>query len=204
MLSTLTLANLEARVSAYLFDPTNAVWTTAVIDAAIRAALQEYSQANPLTALGTVTLASANREVSLSTLTGLYDVVRAWLPYTSATPEQPPAWARFLLYNNAGTFSLYLDVPTAPVAGQVLRVFYLKNHVLNGLDGGAATTFPQHAEATLLIGALGHALMARAIDLNEDATQNAHATPNYVEMARDYLTQFRLMLGAPPVPTPAA
>ncbi len=204
MLSTLTLALLEARASAYLFDPTNAVWTTAVLDAAIRAALQEFNRANPCLAVGTVTLSSASREVALSTLTGLTDVYRVWFPYTSAAPEQPPTWAKHQVFDHAGTYTLYLEVATTPVAGQVARVFYAKSHTLNGLDAAAATTFKQRDETALLLGAVGHALMSRAIDTNEDATLSAQTTPNYAEMARDYLMQFRFLLGLPPLPNPAA
>ncbi len=204
MLSTMSLTTFEVRLSNYLFDPTYAVWGTAVLDTCIRQALQEFNAANPCLTVGTLTAAGSTRELALSSLTGLADVLRVWFPYTAATPEQPPTWAKFQTYDNAGTLSLYLEVQTAPVAGQVARVYYLKNHTLSALDGAGGTTFKLRDEGTLMLGAAGHALMARAIKLSEDTTQNAQAVPNYAEMARDYLLQFRTLLGQPPLPNPAA
>ena len=116
MPSSATLTTLRDRVEAYLADTTNAVWATGTIDEGLRLALHEYSQSRPQRAIGTITLSTAAREVALSSLTGLIGVERVWFPYTAADPEYPPEWVLWSVFDNAGAFTLFLDVVEDPAA----------------------------------------------------------------------------------------
>lgn len=194
MPSSTTLALLRDRVEAALVDSANAVWATGTIDEAIRLAMHEYNLARPQRAVGTVTLTAASRELALSSLTGLTGVDRVWFPYDSTDPDYPPEFIKWELWENAGAFTLYLDVVEPPAVDDVARVYYRKIHTLNGLDSGGATTFAVEDESVIEYGAIGFSLLSRAIDLNEDTTQNALAVPNYREQANDYLRRFRAYL----------
>src|SRR4051812_26996908 len=87
-----TLSQLESRLSARLGDPTNAVYSTATLDEALRSALAEYNAVLPLTAETVITLPGDGREIALSGLSGLLGVSAVWWPYTSTGSEAwPPA-----------------------------------------------------------------------------------------------------------------
>lgn len=196
MPSSATLTTLRARVSALLTDTGNAVWATGTIDEALRLALHEYSLKRPSRAIGTVTLTAAAREVALSGLTGLIEVERVWFPYTAASPEYPPKWVLWKVLDNAGAFTLFLDVKATPAVDDVARVFYRKLHTLNGLDSATGSTFAVEDDSLLALGGAGYSCLARSIDLNETAANMTASTPNYGALASMLLGDFRRQLGA--------
>jgi hypothetical protein len=100
---TTTLTALRDRVEQMIADVSNAVFSTAAIDEGIREALHRYSKKRPLQAIATLTLSASGREVSVSGITGLLDVSEVWLPYTAASPENPP---------NSREFEFWLDQMT--------------------------------------------------------------------------------------------
>jgi len=169
------LTTLRDRVEAYLVDATNTIWATGTIDEGLRLALHEYSLARPQRAIGTITLAAAAREVALSSLTGLIGVERVWFPYVAADPEYPPNWILWSVFDNAGAFTLFLDVKALPAVDDVVRVFYRKLQTLNGLDSAAATTFAVEDDSLLVLAAAGHACYSRIADLAEDPSAAADA-----------------------------
>lgn len=195
MPSSAILTTLRDRVEAYLVDSTNAIWATGTIDEGLRLALHEYSQSRPQRAIGTVTLSTAAREVALSGLTGLIGVERVWFPYTAADPEYPPEWVLWKVFDNAGAFTLFLDVVEDPAANEVARVFYRKLQTLNGLDSATATTFAVEDDSLLVVGAAGHCCFARATDLAETAGVSAVSTPNLAAIGSRMLKSFRQQLG---------
>ena len=163
-----TLADLRDRVEAQLVDTGNAIWTTTVIDEALRQSLALYSAVNPQRLNTTVTLASATREVDISGIAGLTDVLEVWLPYTAASPEYPPNRRSFEHWYDAQV--IYLPVGDEPSASDVARVFYGKPQALQDLDGATATTLPPTDESLIVTGASGFAAISRSIDLAEQVT----------------------------------
>jgi hypothetical protein len=135
---------------------------------AIRQALHEYSKVNPLQEVGTVTVSSSGREVSISALTGLLGVSRVWLPYTSGSPEHPPNWRNFEFWKDE--LVLYFPDGDEPAADEVARVFYTKMQTLQDLDSAASTSFPADDDTILVIGSAGYAATSRSIDLTEKVT----------------------------------
>jgi hypothetical protein len=85
-----TLAQLEARVAARLVDSSNAVYSTATIDEALRTALADYSAALPLAAETYITLPGKGREVALNSLANLIAVLDVWWPFDPDTEVWPP------------------------------------------------------------------------------------------------------------------
>lgn len=193
MPSSATLTTLRDRVENLLLDTSNVVWATGILDEAIALALEEYSRARPLLAVGTVTPTASTREVSLSALTGLIGVVRVWWPYTAATPEYPPCWVTWAVFWNAGTPTLFLN-GISPDGTKVARVFYSKLHTLNGLASAVATTYPASDDGMLVIGAAGYACLSRAVDAVETQPIVGFGTRNYADQGNELLKCFRSLL----------
>lgn len=152
------LAALRDLVELDLDDAGNATWSTAEIDRALKRALVEYARVSPQRAVGTITLEADGREISLSSLTGLTGVVRVWHPYTSADPEDPPEWRRFDVW---GT-TLYVLDGDEPASGDVVRVYYYKQHTIEDLESATSTTVPSQDEEVLVLGAGAYAAMQQA------------------------------------------
>lgn len=188
----LTLAQYETQVSALLMDPTNAVFSTAVIDAAVRQALSGYGGANPLQTETVLVLPGDGREVALSSLAGLIQVTDVWYPYDSdATSETwpPNIVGGYRLWWDDGSPVLFLDVldGAEPQEDEEIRIWYTKAHTIQNLDSGAVTTpLPAH-EQMIVRGAVGLCCLGRAADLNETAVNMAVSTPNYAAMANLFL-----------------
>ena len=184
---TTATTGMRARVQSRLQDADAARWSTADVDEAIRTALQVYSRTNPHHAIGTIT-AVAGREQSLSTLTGLIRVEKVWWSYDSTTPGYPPNWRQFEVWPGS---LLYIDDRTAPTAGQVIRVWYTKQHTINGLDSATATTLPAEDVDVIISGAAHFAARARAVELAESATVDDAVVERLRKWADDEGSAFR-------------
>lgn len=165
---TATLTTLRDRVELQLGDSGNSIWSTADIDEAIRQALHEYSKVRPLRAVGTITLSTAGREISLASLSGLLSVQEIWVDYTAANPEYPPNRRPFEHWVDQN--QIYVIGDYEPQAGDVVRVFYTKLQTLSGLDAATSTTVLEEDESLIAIGACGYAATSRAVDLTEQVT----------------------------------
>jgi non-ribosomal peptide synthetase component F len=163
-----TLTTLRDRVEQQLADTGNAIWSTTAVEEAIRQALHEYSKTRPQRAVGTITLSADGREISMSTLTGLFQVIDVWCPYTAADPEFPANRRGFQYWPEQA--KLYVWDEYNPQSGDVVRVFYTKLQTLSGLDSASATTFPDDDESLIALGAAGYAATSRAVDLAEQVT----------------------------------
>jgi hypothetical protein len=191
MPSSETLSTLRARVENSLQDAANAKWTAEQIDEAITQALQQYSHITPAETVGTIALVAAGREISLSTLTGYLDVLRVWWDYDSSDPAFPPNWRDFEVWPGD---LLYINDPTEPQSGDVVRVWYTKPHTLNGLSAATATTFPVSHERIIIQGAVALALIARSSGRSEKVNVDSKATSNLLAIATASLHEFNAAL----------
>jgi hypothetical protein len=160
----MTLAEYRAAIRATLRDSGSSVWTDAQVDAALREALEAYSRVTPRALNTTLTLAANGREISLASVTGLLEVADVWLPYTASDPEYP---ANRRLYRRLTPTTLYIEGGADPASGDVLRLFYLASHTVNGLDSASATTVVAWHEQAIAWGAAAMAGRARARQLAE-------------------------------------
>ena len=193
-----TLAQLEARVSQALLDVANAIFTTGLIDEALRLALHQYSEVSPLGMETVRTLPGAGREIALSSVSGFVAATEVWWPYaTTGSEVWPPNRVRgFRVWWDDGSPVLFLDVVpgSQPQTSDSLRLWYTKRHTIQNLDSGDATTMLFEHESMLVLGAAGYACLARSVDLNETAANQAVSTPNYGAQASMYLNEFRAWL----------
>ncbi len=199
---TLTLTQLEGRLAAFLMDEASAVWPTTALDEALRQALNEYSQANPLSLETVLTVPAAGREIALNGLggmNGLQQVTDVWWPYDSGAvtqgwpPNRPRGWR--LWWDDAQAV-LVLDAVAGsePRAGDEVRVWYTVGQRIQGLDGADATTVCTEHESLVVLGAAAYACWSRSVDQTETAATAAVATPNYAALALRFLRLFRARL----------
>jgi len=186
------LADLRDLVEADLDDSGNAVWTTDEIDRAFTKALREYNLVNPQQIAGTITVAAASREVSITTLTGLTRIVRVWFPYTAASLEDPPQWRQWELW---GTTLYILDGDT-PAISDVVRVYYHKPQTVDGLDAGAATTLPLVDEEVLVMGAGAYAALEKSRGSVGEARVSTDTPAHWLAWATGRLAEFKDQLQA--------
>lgn len=175
-----TLAQLRDRVEQSLLDVSNAIFTTELIDECLRQALDQYNQANPHSLETVIELPGDGREIALDALTDLSQVTEVWWPYDSAAAVEswpPNRVTGFRVYWDDARPVLFLDVLAGaqPQAGEEVRIWYVARHTIQGLDAAAVTTLPGEHESMLVIGAAGHAAMARALDLLESSGTDLYA-----------------------------
>lgn len=183
-----TLTTLRPRVALQLQDVSNVRWATGDLDEAILQTIQQYTRQNPAVAIGSLTLAAAGREISLSTLTGLIRVLRVWWDYDSSAPDHPPHWRQFEVWPGA---ILYIDDPSQPQATDVVRLWYTKSHTLNGLASASATTIPSEDIQYIIIGACQFALQQRVAELSETLNTDDQTVKNLQNLAEEMGKNFR-------------
>jgi hypothetical protein len=185
-----SLSDLRDLVEGDLDDSSNDVWTTGEIDRAIERALREYSLVRPQQAVGTISLSVDGREIGISTLTGLIRVVRVWHPYTSSDPEDPPEWRMWELW---GT-TLYILDGDEPADGEVVRVYYHKQHTIDGLNGESTTTIPAEDEGVVVFGAAAYAALQKARGAVGEAGVSTETPEHWLNWAAGRLKEFRAQL----------
>lgn len=193
-----TLASLTDRVEAMIADETNAKFSTTAIAEGLRQALHRYSKRRPRRAVTVLTIPADGREVSVAGVAGLLEVIDVWLPYTAASPEEPPNTRAFefwadekILYFPAAANGSY-----EPQAGEVARLFFSRLHTLNGLDSETVTTVPLDDETLLCWGAAGYTVLGRARRVTEEVT-TADQIPTSTQLmswARNRLAEFEASL----------
>ncbi len=162
-----TLAQLQTRLAARLVDAANTVFATLTLDEALRAALSDYTAAAPLSMETVLTLPGAGREIALNGLSGLLGVTDVWWPYDTLAEAWPPNRVRGfrLWWDDAQPVLLLASHAGAqPQAGDEVRVWYIRAHTVQNLDGGVLTTLPAHHESALITGAAGYAALSENVD----------------------------------------
>lgn len=182
-----TLTSLMARVEQLIADTANVVLSEAALTEGIRQALDIYSKARPGQAVTTLTLSAAGPEIDISGLTNLLNISRVWLPYTAASPENPPLWRNFEHWQDLKI--LYVQ-DYNPAAAEVARIFYTQKQTLDGLDSAIITTFADDDETLIAMGAAGYTVVARAREITEVV-----ALDQQVPLSKQLLDWARFMIG---------
>lgn len=181
-----TLVTLRGRVAQVLEDAGATKWTAEALAAAIRLALDAYTEQVPHRAVVTVTLSAAGREIDIGGV-AYRDVERVWWAYDAARPAYPPHWRDFEVWPGD---VLYIDDGATPAAGDVVRLWVTTDHTLDGLDDATETTFPDRHGALLALGAAGFAAAAREVTVLEQPNLNDWAPRNLHAWADRQLTRF--------------
>ena len=191
------LATLRNRVEQKLWDTGNAVWTTEALDEAIWEALDEYSQVLPQTSSEVLTLAADGREIDVSTLAGLLNITRVYWPYDSSEEIWPPNRVNgFRLDWIAGDPVLVLTAFNGdqPQSGDEVKVWYTCRQTIEDLDLATETTIPAAHESLLVLGAAGHAVEGRSLDLLRISEVDPDLVSKYEKWAESRLKEYRACL----------
>ena len=169
-----TLAQIRDRIEEMLVDSGNAIFTTTMIDEGIRQALNQYNLVKPLNMETVITLPGDGREIALSGVTGLLNVLDVWWPYDSAATSEkwPPNRVRgWRLWWDDNQAVLFLDIKegSQPQLNEEIRLWYSKRQTIQDLDAADSTTLRGDHESIIVLGAAGHAAMSRTLDLVETA-----------------------------------
>jgi hypothetical protein len=194
----LTLAQYKVRVLALLMDSGAAIWTVAsdVSAECIRLALHEYSDVTPLAMETYIVAPAKGREIALNGIAGLRGVTDVWFPFDPDVEDWPPPHVAFRVWWDHAQPVLFLSPDTGeqPQADDKLRIFYTKDHMVEGLDSAAVTTIPITHESLVVLGAAGYACFARSVDVSETVGISAVTTPNLGALGSRYLKEFRRRL----------
>ena len=185
--SSLTLATLRDRVELVLQDTGNATWATGDIDEAVDQALEMYSRVKPDHAISTITLSADGREVDISTLTGLLRVEKVWVPYDSTAPSFPPNWVKFETWPGS---LLYIDDTDEPQDTEKVRIWYTKEHTIDGLGGAGATTIPKDDEAFIIQGTAALCARMRAVEIAEQANVDSAVYDRLMSWGDQAMTEY--------------
>jgi hypothetical protein len=153
-----TVVALRAEVVAALAaGDEGTTWSDALVDAALRRALQAIDQFGP-TYEATHVVSVAGATQNLAALPGLAEVTGlAWPWHERAIFEA--CSVRWRSVGEAGVVQLRSALPAV---GDALRVRYRKAHTLEGLDDAVTTTLPVYLRATLALGGALYAAQLRA------------------------------------------
>jgi hypothetical protein len=155
-----------------LMDTGNAIWDAATIDEGLLQALDAYNGFNPLHMETVITLPGDGREIALSGITGLMDVLDSWWPYDSGASSEtwPPNRVRgWRLWWDDAQPLLFLEIEdgSQPQTDDEIRIWYTKRQTIQDLDSADLTTLRGDHESLIILGGVGHAAMSRTIDLVE-------------------------------------
>jgi hypothetical protein len=165
------------------------------LDEAIRLILSEFSDAYPYSADDTLTLAADGREIDISSLTGLLNIVEVMWPYDSTDWPHDVVSDWRLLYDEGVATLLFDRVDGGePVTGEKVRLRWNKLQEIKDLDSAAATTLQDEHISMFVIGCAGQAAMLRVIDLVEEATADLYQVSLIGVWASAQLSTFRFWL----------
>jgi hypothetical protein len=186
---TTTLSTLTTRLLLTLGDTLANRFTVDITTEAFRLALAEYSYAVPYIKTATVTVTTAGREQSLTSLARFIAVTMLLFPWVDDTVELTPL-DKYYYYFTDGVPMIYIGGPKTPAVGDKLRVTYALTHIIDDLDAAATCTVPIQDFALILMGAAGHAARLRTAIYSESFS----AHPELKLFAIDNLNQFRSIL----------
>lgn len=190
-----TLALLKVRISEMLDDTGLAEFDSDAIDEGITQALDIYNKVRPFSEITTLTFTSDTRELNISTIAGLLNVQRVWVPYTVDTPEHPPQWRNFEHWQDQEI--IYFNDEGSPVTDQIARIFYTKKQTLNGLLTETVTTFADDDESLIAMGSAAYTVLGNARATTEQVTidTNTQVSDQIIKWANARMKDFRQALG---------
>lgn len=162
------LSEYRTRIARYLQDTAAVTWNDDELDDGLRFALREFSEYAPLHAETLITCPAAGREIALDSIDGLFGITKVWWPYDSTAEAWPPnqvvGWQ--LLWDDARPVLFFSKLAGGePQLDDEIRIWYIKRHTVNGLDGQVVTTIIPNHEEMIVIGAAGYASQSKALSL---------------------------------------
>jgi hypothetical protein len=185
-----TLTQLIAKAQANLGDD-GTIFTTTLLTAAFRRALQEFNRRSPVHAAGLITGINNQYEYEVTDLdplaVTLLDVLRQ-----GDNGDELDISITYDGYNEDERIWFRLREPVTTT--EILVVRYTLNHTISGLDSATESTTPAHDDQILVDGACFYAIMTRAASRIETINLSKDQSDNYREVASHFQTAFNLGL----------
>ena len=178
-----TLATYRTRVSELLDDTTNARYTTAQIDTALRTALIDYSTYRPIKRTYQLDT-TGDKVIALPADFTAMQITRVQLWNTD--PDQMIDLDYFVrLVDEAWTIEVE---NTIYPAGNILTITYTARQQIDSLDSAAGTTIDD--DNLLAIGAAAYAAQSRAVSRAESINMQPGLQKQLIDLSTRYFSQF--------------
>lgn len=188
-MGTMALADYRTATLAALDDASQARFTNAQIDAALRWALDVYTKYRPLV-----------KEYNLDTdgnavmeLPDDFDAIKIIKVELDATDIDDIREITYYAYIRDEAWWLE-TVKETIAADEVLNITYSARHTIDDLDSAAGTTIPTEDEHLVVTGAAGFALQQRASSRLETTNLNDDTIQRMVQLANTEITYFMAAL----------
>ena len=196
----LTLAQYRTRVLELLDDVSSNRYTTAQVDAGLRAALAEYSIYRPQQLMIETYLSQAVKKMLLDDFEDELPKSITSVRYTDPAHEEAYQ-TKWSPSNFNGLW--YLTANAIPPANKELEVYYETWQTIASLDGGTTSTVPTQDNDLLCKGAAGYAARTRAVSRLESVNVEGDVAETLMKLSDAYLMDFRSTLRRQQFPTPA-
>ncbi len=192
---TVALADYRTRVLALLDDAGLTRYTNALVDQALRNALETYSLFKPLVSSYAFDSTGEYREyLDTDFIATAIRAIEQWpLTVTSGVPiiiTQIPFYA----YIQDEQWIFETKSKLLP-AGSLLYIIYEHVHTIDDLDSASATTIPLEDTELIAIGAAGHASRMRANSQIEANNLNAGEGQQLLSTSTAWLNEFNSRIG---------
>lgn len=183
-----SLTTLITKVQNILGDSSGTYFTTAIVTAAIRQALDEFNLAVPVYAAVTITGVNDQYEYELSDqdslATGILDVLEQGDNQNELdiSLDYDDYWEDERIF-----FRLRAPLTTS----ETLIVRYTKDHTINGLDSATESTIQAQHDQIIVDGGAFYAITIRATARVETINLSQDQSDNYREIAAQYQTAFK-------------
>lgn len=154
--------DLEARVRALLEDESAKRFSTSLLAAALRRALDDIDLQLPGIRDLEVSVTAAGRDQPLTALAGCRYIIHVTLPSSDTEQQVFEPEAHFTYYLKDGAPTLHFSGTYVPCAGDVLLVQYAAGYTIEGFEGEGSTTLPAAFESALVNGTAAEACLLRA------------------------------------------
>jgi hypothetical protein len=189
----MALAAYEARILALLDDAAQARFTTAQVDAALRWALNVYSQNRPLSLTYSLDT-DGNQTIEIpDDFTGSHIMC---VELYEADIDDVRALG-FYAYQKDESWWIMTTGETI-AAGEVLTITYSGEHTIDNLDSASGTTIPVEHEEFICIGAAGYALNQRVASRLESVNLNDDTLQRMMQIAQANISFFLTYITAKP------
>ena len=187
-------SDFQAAMLVHLGDAAGERFCEALLEAALRQALGEYSRAAPRLLSGTLTLTSSGAWQSLAAFSGLQEAVEVIFPFDPAAALQRAYAQPWHFFWRDDQPMLWLGGRPAPQPGLVLHVLYTAAHTIAGLDGAETTTLPLEHQACIGSGAAALAANGRALRLVEAHGSRTDEAGKWLACAAPLMQRFHAFL----------
>jgi hypothetical protein len=193
------LSTFKTRILDELGDPTGTRFTAALVEQALRQAVNEYSLALPLLKRLAFTIATAGRNQKITSISAYSALLNVYYPYDSSSVLNPSLLANCSYYATFDGTQLELTIngPKVPQVGEQIYLVYTLNHTVKDLDSAAATTINPSHDLLIIQGAAGLAAVLRASSVMEVYSKRPADIDNLLKWGNvthlDYLVALQLI-----------